>query len=778
MNKFERKLEIDVILNQLKDYCIIEKSKNTVDKIKPSSNLLYLNNELDKVDEALQIIERMDRAPIMMSEEYETCVKLAEKGSTLSGNDLYLTVKLYNTIKYNSLFLSSLKKENISTVYYEEYVNNMYINEYLYSSLKKSIGEDGEVLDNATQQLASIRHRLHTIDARIKQKLQEILGKEAAKLSQNTISLRDGHYVLPVRAEYKNSFKGSILDVSGSQQTVYIEPQQIIELTAKKAELIQEEKIEVERILRFLSKDIGNESTILLENYSIIVNIDLMFAKGLLAKHQNAERPKINNELILDLVEARHPLLKVKKVIPNNISFDKYQGIVITGPNTGGKTVLLKTVGLLTLMTKYGLLIPAAKQSNVMIYDNVFCDIGDDQSIESNLSTFSAHMTNIVNIIESVTPNSLVLFDEIGGGTDPTEGSNLAIAILEHLVNNKISFITTTHYSELKTYAYSSNLIVNASMEFNRDTLSPTYHLKLGIPGSSNAFEIATKLGLRTDIIENAKTRTIENSNDVSELIKKLEYTSTKLDEKIQETSIEKDEYIKLNKELDKKIKILEKEKESILNKIQNDALLEVDKIKTDALELLDEIKNQKSNNLKLHEAIALQKMVDDIEIKTNRPKKAVKKVNRRPLEEGDDVYSKDYDQYGVIVKKLKNGDFNVNFGNFVIKMNPSDLELVDKNETPKPKVNIARSIVSKNPVSLSLDLRGERYEEAKEKLDKYFDDALLAGLKQVTIIHGYGTGTIRTLVQNYVKKHKLVDSYRYGGQGEGGMGSTIVTLK
>lgn len=778
MNKFERKLEIDVILNQLKDYCIIEKSKNTVDKIKPSSDLLYLNNELDKVDEALQIIERMDRAPIMMSEEYETCVKLAEKGSTLSGNDLYLTVKLYNTIKYNSLFLSSLKKENISTVYYEEYVNNLYINEYLYSSLKKSIGEDGEVLDNATQQLASIRHRLHTIDARIKQKLQEILGKEVAKLSQNTISLRDGHYVLPVRAEYKNSFKGSILDVSGSQQTVYIEPQQIIELTAKKAELIQEEKIEVERILRFLSKDIGNEATILLENYSIIVNIDLMFAKGLLAKHQNASRPKINNELILDLVEARHPLLKVKKVIPNNISFDKYQGIVITGPNTGGKTVLLKTVGLLTLMTKYGLLIPAAKQSNVMIYDNVFCDIGDDQSIESNLSTFSAHMTNIVNIIENVTPNSLVLFDEIGGGTDPTEGSNLAIAILEHLVNNKISFITTTHYSELKTYAYSSNLIVNASMEFNRDTLSPTYHLKLGIPGSSNAFEIATKLGLRTDIIENAKTRTIENSNDVSELIKKLEYTSTKLDEKIQETSIAKDEYIKLNKELDKKIKILEKEKESILNKIQNDALLEVDKIKTDALELLDEIKNQKSNNLKLHEAIALQKMVDDIEIKSNRPKKVVKKVNRRPLEEGDDVYSKDYDQYGVIVKKLKNGDFNVNFGNFVIKMNPSDLELVDKNETPKPKVNIARSIVSKNPVSLSLDLRGERYEEAKEKLDKYFDDALLAGLKQVTIIHGYGTGTIRTLVQNYVKKHKLVDSYRYGGQGEGGMGSTIVTLK
>ena len=778
MNKFEKKLEINVILNDLKNYCIIDKTKKIVDNLQSSSDLLYLTSELDKVDEALQIIERMDRAPIMMSEDYETCVRLAEKGSILSGEELYLTIKLYNTIKYNSMFLNSLKKENINTIYYDEYVNSLYINEYLYSSLKKSVDESGEILDNATAQLASIRHRLHTIDARIKQKLQELVGKEAAKLSQTTISMRDGHYVLPVRAEYKNTFKGNILDISGSQQTVFIEPIQVIELTAKKAELIQEEKIEIERILRFLSKDVGNEATILLENYSTIVNIDLMFAKGMLAKSQKAEKPRINNELILDLKNARHPLLKVKKVIPNNISFDKYSGIVITGPNTGGKTVLLKTVGLLSMMVKYGLLIPASKESNVMIYDNVYCDIGDDQSIESNLSTFSAHMTNIVDIINNVTPNSLVLFDEIGGGTDPTEGSNLAISILEHLVENKISFITTTHYSELKTYAYSSNSIVNASMEFNRDTLSPTYHLKLGIPGSSNAFEIASKLGLKDEIIEKARVRSIENSNDVAELIKKLEYTSIKLDEKMQETAIEKNEYQQLNKELDKKIKSFDKEKESMLTKIREDAFLEVDKIKNNALDLLEEIKNQKNTNIKLHEAIALQKMVDDIEVKNDKPKKEKKKVHQRPLVEGDDVYSKDYDQYGVIVKKLKNGEFNVNFGNFIIKMNPNELELVDKKDTPKPKVNITRSVISRSNISLSLDLRGERYEDAKDRLDKYFDDALLAGLKQFTIIHGYGTGTIRTLVQNYVKNHKLVESYRYGGQGEGGMGSTIVTLK
>ena len=460
MNKYTQKLELNTIIRQLVDNCIMAKTKNIASNIKPTNDILALNRMLDEVDEALQISMRLDRAPIMMSEEYEYPVKMAKKGGILSGIELYQTVKLYNTIKANYSFVQTLQKENINAIYYIERVNSLYLNEYLLHNLEKSIDEDGAVLDNATPNLASIRRRLQLIDSKIKNKLQEMLSKEASKLSQPTISMRDGHYVLPVKVEYKNSFRGNILDVSGSQQTVFIEPFQVVELTVQKAELINLEKQEIEKILRFLSQDVGHEADILLENYNSLVNIDLIFAKAMLAKSQNAERPTINDQHILNLVNARHPLLKVKKVIPNNISFDNFLGIVITGPNTGGKTVLLKTVGLLVLMTKCGLLIPASKHSNVMIYDKICCDIGDDQSIQANLSTFSSHMKNITEIINMVTPNSIVLFDEIGGGTDPDEGSKLAISILDYLIQNQISFITTTHYSELKLFAYDNSASV------------------------------------------------------------------------------------------------------------------------------------------------------------------------------------------------------------------------------------------------------------------------------------------------------------------------------
>ncbi len=778
MNKYTQKLELNQIIRQLVDLCIISKTKNIASNLKPSNDLLLLNRLLDEVDEALQICLRMDRAPIMMSEEYEQPIKLAKKGGILSGLELYQTIKLYNTIKANYQFLQTLKKENINCLYYEERINNLYINEYLQHNLDKSIDENGYILDTASANLASIRRRLQTIDTRIKSKLQEMLSKEASKLSQMTISMRDGHYVLPVKVEYKNQFRGNILDVSGSQQTVFIEPLQIIELTAQKAELINLEKAEVEKILRFLSQDISSEAEILLENFKIIVDIDLIFAKAVLAKLQNAERPMINNNHELNLINAKHPLLKVKKVIPNNISFDNFLGIVITGPNTGGKTVLLKTVGLLVLMTKCGLLIPASKQSNVMIYDMVCCDIGDEQSITENLSTFSGHMSNIVEIIDNVTPNSLVLFDEIGGGTDPTEGSNLAIAILEYLVNNKIAFITTTHYSELKSYAYSNELIVNASMEFDQNTLSPTYHLRLGIPGSSNAFEIASKLNLKESIIEDAKKRTKEHDNDVSVMIKKLEMTALQLDKKMNEVETLKKEYLSKQIDYTNKLEKLDRDKDLILKKAQDQANRQLEKIKTDALDVLNEIKEKNKQSLKLHETIALQKAINDINVEIVKKEPIKQKNNHRPLEEGDDVYVKDYDQYGFILKKLKDGRFNVSFGNVTMKMSSDDLELVEKKEElPKEKI-ASYKIASKGSISMRLDLRGERYEDAKDKIDKYLDDILLCGIKQFTIIHGYGTGAIRGLVQDYLKKHKAVESFRYGGAGEGGMGVTVVTLK
>lgn len=778
MNKYASKLELNHIIDQLVCFCVMEDTKQEATKIEPINDLEQLNQLLDEADEALRIVLRYDRAPIHLSKPYERSVRLASKGGLLDGAELYETARLYHTIKANIHFLGILNKEEIPCLNFESWINSCYVNDYLDSLLIKSVDEAGNILDNATPTLASLRKRINQIDIRIKNKLQEILGKEASKLSQPTISMRDGHFVIPVKIEYKNSVKGNLLDTSGSGQTVYIEPLAVMELNSQKQALMAEEKMEVEKILRNLSSLVGAEAEILLSNYQIIKKIDFTFAKAMLAKAQNASRPSINDEHILNLVDARHPLLKVKKVIPNNISFDKYLGIVITGPNTGGKTVLLKTVGLLVLMTKCGLLIPASKDSNVMIYDKVCCDIGDEQSILENLSTFSGHMSNIVDIINTITPNSLVLFDEIGGGTDPSEGSSLAISILEYLINHKIAFITTTHYPELKSFAYSSEKIVNASMEFDQNTLNPTYHLQLGIPGSSNAFEIAKNLGLNQAIIDDAKKRTAQADSDAAALIKKLELSNHELALKIKENNELIEQNAAHQKELNSKLALIEQEKNRILKNAQKKADEEVARIKQDAIKILNDIKDNQNNNLKLHEVIALKKELASLDAEIEeKPSKTKYEPITKELKVGDDVYVKDYDQHGVISKIMKDGTYLVSFGNVNMRLDIEDLALSKETSKKSEDANFVRT-VSKSTISLRLNLIGMRYEEARDQLEKYFDDCMLCGIKQFTIIHGYGTGALRGLVQDYLKKHPQVAEFRYGGAGEGGMGATVVTLK
>ena len=778
MNKYASKLELNHIIDQLVSFCVMEDTKNEASEIETINDLEQLNQLLDEADEALRIVLRYDRAPIHLSKPYEKAVRLASKGGLLDPSELYETARLYQTIKANLHFLQILAKEEIPCLNFEGWINSCYVNEYLDGLLVKSVDEAGNVLDNATPTLSSLRKRINQIDIRIKNKLQELLAKEAAKLSQPTISMRDGHYVIPVKIEHKNSVKGNLLDTSGSGQTVYIEPLPIMELNSQKQTLLADERIEVEKILRNLSNLVGSEAEVLLANYQIIKRIDFTFAKAMLAKAQNASRPSINNEHILNLVDARHPLLKVKKVIPNNISFDKYLGIVITGPNTGGKTVLLKTVGLLVLMTKCGLLIPATKDSNVMIYDKVCCDIGDEQSILENLSTFSGHMSNIVDIINTITPNSLVLFDEIGGGTDPSEGSSLAISILEYLINNKIAFITTTHYPELKSFAYSSDKIVNASMEFDQNTLNPTYHLQLGVPGSSNAFEIAKNLGLNQAIIDEAKKRTAQADSDAAALIKKLELSNHELALKIKENNELIEQNAAHQKELNSKLALIEQEKNRILKNAQKKADEEVAKIKQDAIKILNDIKDNQNNNLKLHEVIALKKELASLDAEIEeKPTKTKYEPITKELKVGDDVYVKDYDQHGVIGKIMKDGTYLVSFGNVNMRLNIEDLALSKETSKKSEDANFVRT-VSKSTISLRLNLIGMRYEEARDQLEKYFDDCMLCGIKQFTIIHGYGTGALRGLVQDYLKKHPQVAEFRYGGAGEGGMGATVVTLK
>ena len=778
--KSHQKLEIRRIIDRLFDLCVLPETKRMVESILPFNDIELLNEELDKVDECYRIICRFERAPIMLDSEFRNIMNLALKGSKLSAYEIYEVAKLFNTVKANYKLLNSLTNEKIACINYQKLVVELEVIDYLDNIITKSINENGEVLDAASPKLKQIRSKLNGIDMRIKSKCQEIMAKEIDKLSQATIVLRNDCYCLPVKSEYKNSIKGIIQDYSSSMQTVYIEPDAVASLMREKQMLYHQEHEEIEIILKNISEQIQNEVGRLINTFDHIVIIDYLFAKAVLALDYNGSRPHINNEGNLSLVNARHPLLKVKKVIPNNVNFAKdYYGIIITGPNTGGKTVLLKTVGLLVLMTKYGLLIPADSSSDIMIFDEVYCDIGDDQSIENNLSTFSSHMQNIVNIIDSVTPNSLVLFDEIGAGTDPIEGSNLAISILKYLIRNKVSFITTTHYSDLKAFAFEDPLIINASMEFNQDTLSPTYRLLIGVSGSSNALNIASRLGLKNEIIDEANQLTITNDSEVRKLIMKLEklVQDNEKDKARLNEIIKENELIKAN--LTKELNKIDDKRHQIILNSEKEAKRIVEEAKDQSNKLLTDMQEKQKDNLKLHEMIELKRRINELDVKESQKKKNEQpKVINKEIKIGDDVYIPSYDQYGHVIKLMKKGVFQVAIGNIQLELKTDELQVVNKTPVYEKSHSIDRTSVSKSNISLVLDLRGERYVEAQDKLDKYIDDLVCVGIKQASIIHGYGTGAIREMVQSYVRKSPHIKSYRYGGENEGGFGVTVIILK
>ena len=767
-----------LILDKLSEFAILPAVKTQISSLKPSSNINMLEEELKKTQEALRIIQRSMRAPLYMSCDYDKILLLLSKGAILSGKELYETVKLYETIRANVKFANHLKKDQIESQYFQMITSKLYLNESIEQMLLKALDEEGNVEDNASPKLKSLRKKLVQIELNLKQKLQEIVAKEAAKLSQTSIVLRDDRYCLAVKSEYKNHIKGIIHDTSASMQTIFIEPFIVSQMMSDKAKLQEEEKAEIHRILKELSQILLLEQPLLQENFHLIKEIDFIFAKGMLAKSYDGYRPKLNHQGRLNLIKARHPLLKVKKVIPNTVSFgDGYLGIIITGPNTGGKTVLLKTVGLLCTMIKYGLLIPADEKSDIMIFDQIFCDIGDDQSIESNLSTFSSHMTNITEIINNITPKSLVLFDEIGSGTDPIEGSNLAKAILNYLIKEKVSFITTTHYSDLKTFGFENPYVINASMEFDQHTLSPTYELKLGISGSSNAFNIAKRLGLKEEIINDAKKMAVTSDDIVRQLVLKLEKKAKQLEEQTLEYERLKEDTYQIKQEYDAKVKKFEKEKQILYKKAQAEADEFVMTIKNDALQIIEEAKKLKNDQVKLHEIIDVRHQVNNLDRDIVKERE-MQNTDNSNLEVGDDVYITSYDQYGTISRILKDNQYEVSIGNMSVKLAKKELTKVKTITNQQPKEINFSFRKSKATISMTLDLRGKRYEDAKEALDKYIDDLVVVGLKQATIIHGYGTGVIRELVQKFLKNNKNIASYRYGGENEGGFGVTVITLK
>lgn len=784
MKKNHITLELNKIIDMLKSYIRLEDNLSNLDEFTLSNDLNEINKMLDETDEATKIIQRMGRFEILFKSNINYICLKAQKGLTLSIEEFLEVGKYLDTVKHLVIYNQSLQSANIDNNILNSYVSNLIYSKNLNLRIKEVINNFGEILDDASPTLKSIRRQIVDAEKSVTVKLNEIISKNATKLTQTIVTMRNDRYVIPVKNDFKNAIKGFIHDTSSSGETVFIEPLAIFEINNKVNSLKEEERKEIARILLELSVMVSEHIDEIDVSYNILMILDMIFSKAELSLELNGVRPKINNVGTVSLLNCYHPLLNVEKIVKNNIIINKdIKGIIITGPNTGGKTVILKTIGLLSLMVKFGLLIPCAEGSEINIFDDVYSDIGDEQSISQNLSTFSSHLKNVISIMDSVSTKddlsskSLVLLDELGSGTDPAEGASLAIAIFDYLISKNALVITSSHYGELKLHAFESDNILNASVEFDINTLKPTYKLLIGVPGESNALKISRILGLNPEVVDYAEKLSNENTNEISNVLEKLTKTSHELEKKLNETRNK--EYL-VNKKLDEidtlKDKI-NKERNEIIKKANLDAEEIIKKKEKEIKELIDDLKDLKSKSVKGHEISDLVHKFNEMKTKEEPTNTKVFNINKE-IEVNDNVFIEKYNAYGVVIKINKN-KYEVQIGNATITCVKDDLELTNKSIKPQitPKKDIIISAPRKS-VSARLDLRGMRFEDAEPLIDDYIQDAHYAGLQSVSIIHGFGTGVIRELVQKKLRGHRLVKSFRYGGQNEGGMGATIVEFK
>ena len=662
----------------------------------------------------------------------------------------------------------------------------------LSAEIRRCILSEEEISDDASPTLRQIRRGIKIANDRIHTQLNSIVNSNSRTYLQDTvITMRNGRYCIPVKAEYKNQIPGMIHDQSSTGSTLFIEPMSIVKLNNDIRELELQEQKEIEVILARLSEEVAQYGEALSDNFTIMVELDFIFARAALAMEQNATAPVFNTKGIINLRKARHPLIHKKQVVPIDIRLgEDFDLLVVTGPNTGGKTVSIKTVGLLTLMGQSGLHIPAADRSQLSVFHEVYADIGDEQSIEQSLSTFSSHMTNVVSFLEKADRHSLVLFDELGAGTDPTEGAALAIAILSHLHKQGIRTMATTHYSELKVYALSSEGVENASCEFDVETLRPTYRLLIGVPGKSNAFAISSKLGLPDYIIEKAKEQISQEDESFEDMMTSLEASRITIEKEQTEIQKYKLEIEALKKQLEEKQSKIDERKERILQNANEEA----HKILQEAKDYADETIKLYHKFQKDHvdmstvekERQKLRQQMNKVEknmAMKQKKQKPTKQLKASDLKVGDSVKVLSMNLKGTVsTKPDSRGNLFVQMGILRSQVNISDLELIDEpviktpslSRTGQGKIKMSKSA----SVSTEINLLGKTVDEAIAELDKYLDDAYIAHLSSVRIVHGKGTGALRQGVHNYLKRQKHVASYRLGTFGEGDAGVTIVEFK
>lgn len=723
--------------------------------------------------EAYLAIVKLGDIPLGGLYEMKDALRRCKAGSILNESELLNVVGLLDCGMNVSKYFKSLETIKVDVPSIKAYSDNVVTPQALKTNITLAISPEGRINDNASRELFMVRRSLASLENRLRSKLNELLSSKASMLTEALIVQRDGRMCLPVKIEYKNTFKGIVHDISSSNSTAYIEPESTLETANQIDSYTQEEKKQCQIILKNLSLLVSAEADTLLNNLENLTTLDVIYAKALMGKELNYNSPKIEAKQFFSLKRAKHPLLNPDTAVPIDCELgNKYSVIIITGPNTGGKTVALKTVGLLHLMVYNGLMVPASEDSIFGAFEDILADIGDEQSIEQSLSTFSSHMTKIVDVLSRITFNSLVLLDELGSGTDPKEGSSLAISIIEYLKRSGARVICTTHYSELKSYAYKNEGIINASVEFNTETLLPTYRLLMGVPGKSNAIEIASRLGLNQKIIEDAKNELSLTSSESSELIGNLEEEMTSLRNQERELEEKIAGYENMINNLKHEKLELVKKTDKIIHDAKEEAKKIIHDAKEESLKLIEEIKNMSSENFKEHELIALKTKAKNLSVNDEQ-----EEIFDEELHEGDYVYVKTYEKYGTI-SSIKKDKYYVNLGQFAIEFKKNELSLAAK---PEPKKKKEVRLSGYNPAShatLSLDLRGKRVEEVKELMDSYLDQCALGNLKQVSIIHGFGTGAVRKAVQEYLKTSPYVKSYRYGGEGEGLNGVTVVYLK
>lgn len=766
-------LELNQILELISKHAKSDTIRNEIINLEPMTEMQSISLALDETMDMTTLIIRAGLLPFLEDYDIHELLKYASLERVFSIQEL-LYVRLFLLMERDIIkYYRELDRLKISVRSLTQYFLNLHTHRSLLDYIQSKIDEDGQILDDATPGLLKIRKDKSRLNKQLQDKLQKFLIDHSAYLNELVIVQRNDRFCIPVKDMYKNKIKGVVHDVSASKQTVYIEPEATRQITAQIEHLKVEEEKEIQKIIASLSKEVHNAHASLKDNLDIFLGLDFISAKAQYALKLNAMKPNINDIGTISLIKAKHPLLDQKLAVPITLELNKdVKTLLITGPNTGGKTVALKTVGLLTLMTQCGLLIPASEASNVAVFDQVYADIGDEQSILQSLSTFSSHLNKIISMIEGVKDNTLVLLDELGSGTDPNEGVSLAIAILNSFKPYDIRMMVTTHYSELKSYAYEQPNMTTASVAFDKKTLQPLYYLQMGTTGSSHAFLIARRLGLKEEVVLDAETIYQGRQTDLAKVMEKLNDEMLYIERQKENLADEILESRNAKLEYQRSKEVLLAEQDKTIEKVRIKEEKAFNELKDEVRELI--VILQKKNEISKPEIAA-------IKYKLNQQIDNQKLVSfEDELQVDDLVFILPYQQYGKI-KSIKNDDYQVVFGKFDLVFKSYDLRKEEPKKEPnkavkKEKVNIGDT--PSRTAKFELDLRGYRFEEVKEAMDQALDSAILSGLATMRIIHGFGSGAVRKAVYDYIKSSPYIKTHRFGGEGEGLNGVTIITLK